>query len=355
MNLLEVLYAQEFKKPSFYPRKFSFTEAKTILVGAKKSGKSSIIHDYLSEKKKGTFLYIDFSDLRVNQVIIFGLPSFLKQHKIRLLVLENFDFSFKVPDCPEVIITCHAPKTLEGFVTQTLYPLDFEEFISFEKRQLNIEATFNDYATLGTYPSIVLASKEHFTKLFQDHIRLICDGDLEFTILRAFALSQGLIVSSFTIFNEIKEFHKISKDKFYTISKKLQEEQLLFLLEKYGTPRADKKVYLIDFAIKSVLTFDKDFIKRFENIVYLELIKSKEEVYFTDLIDFYIPSENKAILVIPFIPIALIKTKLSRLEKEFEKYGIKQIEVLTLEHEEEGYHDDIPLEILPFWSWALQR
>jgi predicted AAA+ superfamily ATPase len=355
MNLLEVLYAQEFKKPTFYPRKFSFTEDKTLLVGTKKSGKSTIIYDYLSAQKKGSFLYIDFADLRINQVIIFGLPNFIKEHHISLLVLENFDFSFKIPPCPKVIITTQKKKELEGFVTQTLHPLDFEEFIAFEKRQTNIEATFNDYATIGTYPNIVLAPKENFTKQFQDHIRLICESDLEFTILRAYALSQGLQTSSFTIFHEIKEFHKISKDKFYAISKKLAEENVLLLLEKYAAPRADKKVYLIDFAIKSVLTFEKDFIKRFENIIYLELFKGGEEVFFTDLIDFYIPSENKAIIPMPFVPITLIKTKLSRIEKELQKYNIKKIEIITLDHEEESYHDSIKLEILPFWSWALQR
>ncbi len=355
MNLLDVLYAQEFKKPSFYPRKFSFIHPKTILYGAKKSGKSSIIYDFLAQRKKGTFLYLDFADLRVNQIILFGLPSFLTQNNITLLVLENFDFSFQIPPCQEVIITCNAPKELEGFTTQALYPLDFEEFISFEKRTSNIASTFNDYATIGSYPSIVLTSKEHFIKLFQDHIRLLCEDRLEFTILRAYALYQGLPISSYAIFHEIKEFHKLSKDKFYAISKKLQDEQLLLLLPKYRAPRADKKVYLIDFAIKSVLTFEKDFIKRFENIIFLELFKSDQEVYFTDFIDFYLPDQHTAILAMPFIPISMIKTKLQRMQKELEKYNIQKIEIITLEHEEESQYEGISLEILPFWSWALQR
>jgi len=355
MNLLEVLYAQEFKKPSFYPRKFSITQKKTLINGPKKSGKSTLIFDYLSQLKKGTFLYIDFADLRVTQVIIFGLPSFLKKNDIQLLVLENFDFSFKIPDCQEVIVTTHTTQTLKDFTTQTLYPLDFEEFIAFEKRQINVEAIFNDFADLGTFPAVVLSQKENHTKYFQDHIRLMCDTPLEFTILKHYALVQGLTVSSFAIFNEIKLFHKVSKDKFYAITKKLQEEKLLFLLEKFGTPRADKKVFMLDFAMKSVLTFDKDFITRFANIIFLELMKNGEEIYFTDLIDFYIPSENKAIIAMPFLPPSMILSKLSRLEKDFKKYAIKKIEIITLESEEETYHDSIPVEILPFWSWALQR
>ncbi len=354
-NLLEILYATEFKKPSFFPRKFSFTHPKTLLVGPKKSGKSTIIFDHLSSLKKGTFLYIDFSDLRLSQAIIFGLPAFLEEHRINLLVLENFDFSFKIPLCNEVIITTTTARALEGFVTQTLYPLDFEEFIAFEKRQLNTQSIFNDYATWGTYPAVILSSKENFTKLFQDHIRLMCDSPLEFTILRHYALSQGMIVSSYALFQEIKVFHKISKDKFYAITKKLQDEKMLFLVQKYNAPRADKKVYLIDFAIKSVLTFDKDFIKRFENIIFLELIKHAEEVYFTDFIDFFVPKERKAVIAMPFTPLSLIKNKIERIAKELYQHKIEKIEVITLEAEESGEYGNIPFEILPFWSWALQR
>ncbi len=354
-NLLEILYAQEFKKPSFYPRKFSFTEKKTLLYGPKKSGKTTIIYDYLSTRKKGTFLYMDFADLRLSQAILFGLPNFLVTHNITLLILENFDFSFKIPPSPEVIITTTTPRHLEGFTQAVLYPLDFEEFIAFERRQSTIESTFNDYATWGTYPAVILAHKEGFTKFFQDHIQLICQNPLEFTILRQFALSQGERISAFTLFHEIKVFHKISKDKFYAILKKLQEEQTLFLIEKFQAPKADKKVYLIDFAIKSVLTFEKDFIKRFENIIFLELMKSREEVYFTDLLDFYLPHHDRAIMAMPFLPLSIIKNKLSRLESELKKYKIQTLTILTLEHEEHFYHDKLSVEVLPFWDWALAR
>ncbi len=355
MNLLEILYAQEFKTTTFYPRKQSITHPKTLLIGPKKSGKTTLVLDHLSQAQKGSFLYIDFADLRVNQAIFFGLPNFLTKNNIRLLVLDNFDFSFKIPDCENVIVTTHQAKSIAGFATQKIYPLDFEEFIAFEKRQMNIEAIFNDYADAGTYPVMAQSSKEHRIKNFQNLITLMCETPLEFTIFQKYALSQGLIVSSFSLFNEIKLFHKVSKDKFYANVKKLQEENMIFLVEKYQVPRADKKVYLIDFAIKSVLTFDKDFIKRFENIIYLELFKGGERVYYTDLIDFYIPDTSKAVIALPFLPLPMIKTKLERIEKELEKYQIKKIEIITLESEGAFTYKHMDVEILPFWSWALQR
>ncbi len=43
---------------------------------------------------------------------------------------------------------------------------------------------------------------------------------------------------------------------------------MLFLIEKYGSPKSSKKLFLIDFALKNALTFKKEFLKRFENMVF---------------------------------------------------------------------------------------
>jgi hypothetical protein len=355
MKLLEVLYAQDLKQSKLYPRKVSITDDKTMLVGPKRSGKTSIILDHLSREKKGDYLYIDFSDLRVNQAIFIGLPNFLKKHNISLLVLDNFDFSFKIPPINRVIISTHQPKKLDLFRKKELYPLDFEEFIAFEKRQFQIESIFNDYAICGTYPAMATIQKDRLIKEFQNLIISMMDSELELLIFKSFALSQGQIMSPFALFNELKIFHKISKDKFYTTIKKLQDEKMIFLVEKFKKPKADKKVYLVDFAIKSVLTFDKDFIKRFENIIFLELLKSNEEVYFTDMIEFYLPKKDLAIIPILFAPKQMIKNKIERIKKDLLTYDIKKLQILTLEEEGEFEIDGIKCQISTFWEWALGR
>ena len=355
MKLLEVLYAQEFKTSSFHARKVSIASSKTILFGPKRSGKTSIVLDHLSRRKKGSYLYIDFSDLRVDQAIFIGLPSFLKQNNISLLVLDNFDFSFKTPPCDEVIITTHINKNLEDFKRVEIFALDFEEFIAFEKRQFQIESIFNDYAICGTYPAMANVPKDRLIKEFQNLIISMMDSELELLIFKSFALSQGEIVSPFSLFNELKIFHKISKDKFYTTIKKLQDEKMIFLVEKFAKAKADKKVYLVDFAIKSVLTFDKDFIKRFENIIFLELLKSGEEVYFTDMVEFYLPQSDSAIIPILFSPIQMIENKIKRIQKDLVAHNIKDVQILTLEAEGEFEIDGIRCQISPFWEWALSR
>jgi len=357
MKILDHLYEKELRLNRFYPRKVTITHPKTILHGPSNSGKTTVLLDYLSNKKKDEYLYIDFNDLRIEQAIFIGLPSFIKNKNIKSLVLDNFDFSFTIPECSEVIISTNKDIKIDGFKIVDIYPLDFEEFIAFEKRQFDIKSIFNTYATVGTYPLISKSSKDSFVNEFQKLIISQMSSKLELEIFKAFALSQGERVSPFAIFNELKIFHKISKDKFYEILNKFVNEQLIFFLQRYKKPKADKKIYLIDFAIKSILTYEKDFIKRFENIIFLELYKQKEEIYFTDMIDFYIPNKNLAIIAMIFVPKNMIIDKTNRLKNELKSYDINKVEIITLEdqHEDEFIIDNIRCEIVTFWNWALRK
>ncbi len=355
MKLLESLHAREFKTITFYPRKVSIKSPKTILFGPRASGKTTILLDHLSREKKGSFLYIDFNDLRLDQAIFIGLPSFIKSKKISLLVLDNFDFSFTVPKCDRVIISTTDNRSLDGYDRVEIYPLDFEEFIASQKIDLDIESIFNNFATIGTYPAMLHTPKDRFIKEFQYFLRSMFKSDLELAIFKSFALMQGEIINPYAIFNDLKIFHKLSKDKFYEVLNRFQEERLIFLVQRYNKPKANKKLYLIDFAIKSVLTFDKDFIKRFENIIFLELLKSGEKCYYTDLIEFYIPSSDLAILPMLFSPLAMIEGKLNRIKKDLLTHKIKRVEVITLEVSLKIDLDGIECEVLPFWEWALRR
>ena len=355
MKLLEALYSQEIKPSSFHPRKVSIDHKKIILKGSRFCGKTTLIQDHLSRRKKGSYLYIDFFDLRVNQAIFIGLPNFIKQKNISLLVLDNFDFSFSVPKLDEVIITTQKDVKIEGFKNRSIYPLDFEEFLAFGKNRIDIESSFNDFAVCGTYPIMAQTPRERLIQGFQNLISLMIQDKIQMSIFKALSLSQGEKISPFGIYQELKVFHKISKDRLYASIKEFQERGVIFFLSHFDKPKASKKLYLVDFAIKSVLTFDKDFIKRFENIIFLELLKSGEEFYYTDMIEFYLPKKELAVIPMLFLPKPMIESKLKRISKDLSHYRIKKVEIITLEAEGEFDLGDIACEIVPFWNWALRR
>ena len=354
MDILEILYTREFRKVTYNVRKLSFDAKKILLLGPRGSGKSTMIYDYLSQMQKGSFLYIDFDDFRIKDFEIKDeLPKFLKKNHIRVLVLEHFDFSFEVPTCEEVIISTSQKRTLDGFVNQTLYPLDFEEFISFDKRELNLEAIFSSYAISGSFPALVGQQKNDFIKLYQDFLNCFAKSELEMSILQLLASHQGTVVSIYSLFLELKEKMKVSKDTFYAYTKKLEDEDVLFLVEKFGKSKSGKKLYLIDFTIRSALSFEKDFIRRFENIIFLELLKRGKTIFYTDAFDFYISNEEKVILSIPFLPSNLIEDKLERLSKHFIDLEVKKVQVVTMEVEKIYEQNGITYELIPFWSFAI--
>jgi len=354
MQLLELLYEREFKNLSIVPRKLSISEDdKLIICGARGSGKSYLIYDYLQFESFGSYLYIDFSDFRVEGIVKEDLEKFCDEKKITTLVLENFDFSFTPPQVLKTIITTTAYHDKDGFVTKTLYPLDFEEFISFDKKFVSEQVAFNYFSTRGTYPFVVTSKREDFEKNFQQMLRAFYHDKTEFEILKNLSLKQGSLVTLLGLFNELKSSLKLSKDRFYAIIKKFQDENTLFLIEKYEKKSHKKKLFMIDFAIRGVVSYEKDFIKRFENIVFLELLKRGEEVYYGERVDFILPEKKVAVSSMLFLPEGLLRNKIEMLIPTIKELGLKKLQILTLEPEFSFEKDGVECEAMTFWSFAL--
>jgi len=353
MQLLELLYQKEFKSIPIIPRKLSIAEDdKIILCGTRGAGKSYLIYDYLQFEAYGSYLYIDFSDFRVGQISKKDLEDFIEEKKITTLVLENFDFSFDVPYVLKTILTTTKKVYKEGFKTKVLYPLDFEEFISFDKKFVSEQNTFNYFSTKGTYPFIATSPRESFEKNFQMMLNSFF-SDVEFELVKKLSLKQGSLVTLLGLYKEFKDDLKISKDRFYLLMKKLQDEMVIFLISKYKTNSHTKKLYMVDFAIRGMLSYEKDFIKRFENIIFLELLKRDEEIFYSDTIEFILPKKSLAVTAIPFLPQGLLENKIKMLIPTIKKMNLKKIQVITLEPEFSYKEDGIECEVMTFWSFAL--
>ncbi len=356
MNRLEVLYEQEVKKIAFTVRKVRLEGDKIILKGPRHSGKTYLILDLLSTYKKEQFLYIDFADVRIDASIAAHLDAFLQAHpKIELLVLENLDFAFPLPQCRRIIITTSQRDfDLQGFAHLSLYPPDFEEFIAFDKKGGDVEQIFGHYANVGTFPQMLDVSRFAFVQTFQHLLSSYYTTPVELEILKTFALRQGTLVSVFAMFNLVKKHHKISKDKFYDYTRKLQNEEVIFMVDKYGQKSTQKKLYMIDFAIRGALSFEKDFIRRFENMLFLELYKRGYEIFYTERAEFYLPEQKIAILSLPFISEEVLVKRVEKGSEAFAKLGIEKIYGVTMGTQMQFEVSGIGCEVLPFWSWALQ-
>jgi hypothetical protein len=356
MQSLEYLYEIKNKNTIYFDRKVSISSKNTIINGVKKSGKTHLVRDFLTHFEQINILYIDLNDERIEKKrVVQNLEKFIQSKPIEILVIENFDFSFALPKVSHIILTCNSNyQPIKGFETITLFPLDFEEFISFDKKHFNIEHLFNLYTTFGTFPSLILENNSESIFKIQEMLRSMFDDKVEFLIFKKFTESQGNKISLFQVYNQLKTSIKISKDNLYNKVKKLEDEKMLFFVEKFLSPKANKKVFLIDFAIKSALTFKKDFLRNFENIVFLELLKRDEKIYYTDLIDLYNDEKNYAIFCIPFLTEDFIEIKLNKILSHLKELHIKKVDIVTIGNEGGFLLENIECTILPFWDWALQ-
>lgn len=353
MEILENLYDIKHKNNHYHERKLSISSSKTLINGVKKSGKTSLIIDYLSNFNHNEILYIDLNDVRVDKNLVTkNLKSFIQKKQIKVLVIENFDNSFSLPEVEEIILTCK--DSIEGFETLTLYPLDFEEFISFDTRHSNIEHIFQLYANTGSYPQVILNSSNSVHWSMQEMLRVMISDPTEFEIFKKCSEALSSKISLFQIYNQLKTHIKISKDSLYKKVKKLEDEKMIFLVKKYGSPKSSKKLFLIDFALKNALTFKKEFLKRFQNMVFLELMKKNHSIYYSDYIDLYMPQNNYGVLCIPFLPQEMIKLRLEKILLHVKELGIKKIDIVSVGNEGEFWLKSTRCTIIPFWDWALQ-
>lgn len=356
MQTLEKLYEIKHKNQNYFERKQTITSKKTIINGTKKSGKTHLVIDHMSQYASKNILYIDLLDARIDaKAVVSKLAAFLQAHPIEVLVIENFDFSFDIPNIEHIILTCNESyEPLEGFETITLFPLDFEEFIAFDKKHFNVEHLFNLYANIGSYPIASVEGGYEYALKMQEMLRSFFTQTSEFEIFKQLCIAQSTLVSPFAIFKKLSPHMKLSKDKFYEIINKLQENNMIFLLEKFHSPKSKKKVFIIDFALRNSLTLQKEFLKNFENMVFLELIKKKQTLFYTQGIDFYNPTQHKAILCIPFLTEDFIKMKLKKILDHLKELDVRRVEIISVGNEGAFYMQAIQCNIIPFWDWALR-
>ncbi|QOP44921.1 ATP-binding protein [Sulfurimonas paralvinellae] len=349
--LLEEYYKTDLQLEKFHQRKVSIDGGSYQINGITQSGKTKLIKNYLLSLKKGTYLYINCNDIRID-VEAFNrlLPSFCNQNKIDVLALDNYRTEFDFPNVTQLLVASQQHYELPLLKTIQLYPLDYEEFLAYEHKFDS--SALNHFVQLGGFPVMHKVSTDERIIFLQNIMRSSLD-DVEFDIMTLCAKFTAQKLSAFTLYERLKLTRKISKDKLYRSFEALQEKKYIHLLEKFAHARATKKVYLCDTSLKSALSTEKNFGRLFENMVYLELLKSKTVCYYEDGIDFYLPDNDEIILCKPFADERRLFKKLESLEAFIFSYGITKITVITMNKEGTISHPFAKVAIIPFDIWAL--
>ncbi|MBU0719732.1 ATP-binding protein [bacterium] len=349
--LLEEFYKTDIHLDKFHDRKIFLEGASYQINGITQSGKTKLVKNYLLSLKKNAYLFIDCSDIRINIAQLNKeLSGFCKTNKIDTLVLDNYTPEIKVVNVPQLIICAQNHYEMDFLTNIWLYPLDYEEFLAYEHKYDS--SALNHFFKLGGFPSMHKVNSDERNIYIQKTLKYALDP-MEFDILCFCAKMMAQKTSPYTIYERLKSSRRISKDKLYRSYENLVSKKYIHQLEKIDHPKATKKLYLCDISLKTALTVDKNFGRLFENMIYLELLKSDSTCFYADGIDFYIPHANEVLLCMPFADERALFKKIEQIEAFIFTYQIQKVTAITMNTEGKISHPFSKVQMLPFDIWAI--
>lgn len=173
-------------------------------------------------------------------------------------------------------------------IVTTIYPLSFREYLFFKRvspskaEDYKYERLFEEYLAEGGYPENVLHPSEEYLNnlvddiIARDLVRLypIKRADILKDLLTLLSASVGSRIS----FNKLANALGISVDTVKEYIAYFESAFLAKMLEKWSTSYTDKiyaqkKIYLYDTGIKTLLTGKGDLGVKAENAIFLSFLK----------------------------------------------------------------------------------
>ncbi len=346
MEMLDFFYETGLKRDKRLPRKLSLPpHSRLLLCGVRYCGKYSLMQEHLKEKED--VLFIDMEDFRFDyETYKKEIDEFIKQRGIKHLALYSYQKGTYLPECENILLCSHKNIEIEGYEKAVLDPLDFEEFILFDRGK-DIKVTFNSFLKSGNYPELALLPESKKERRAQEIFKLSVECD----IFKELAFFQSVPVSAHFVYNRLRQKIKISKDRFYEYFTSLIKDRYIFAIERFGSKRAAKKLFFHNFLTKSYFYTQKEFPKLFENMVFLEM--KDENLFYMEPLGFFNPDTEIVTIAIPFGNEVRIENKIDKILSK-NRINPKKIEVVSVASSFEYRHKTIPCEVVPFYEWAVR-
>jgi len=352
LDILQHYHNQPPSNEIFFPRKLEIPEDNRInLYGARGSGKTALILDYILEYKLDEAIYIDYLDpnIKFNQISNIKLQKFILDNFIKILIIDHYQSDLNINlEVDKIIIISRIDLNLNNYKSIRLFPLDYEEFLVFEKG-VSGSMNFNHFLKLGTLPikghsvkNNILTLKSFFEHKFTYQ---------EQSVLIILAIYQTKRLSINQLYLHSKERFKISKDWFYAKIKEFKKEGIIYFFDDIYQ-KGGKKMILFDFAFGRYLAIGQPFIAQFDTMVALSLIKHK--INFKTLgIYGYITEYGELITPAPFESEESFFQKSYSKFSLYKKYDIQKITILTVTNQYSYNIGDIVFEAMPFYEWSI--
>lgn len=326
-----------------------------VITGARRTGKSTIILQYLKDKinegiPKENILIVNFEDPRfrnlnlelLNRIYEIYLTEIETTSREQYVVLdevqvidgwERFARYLQENRRINVLVTGSSSKLLSSEYATVLagrhmdtevFPLDFKEYLKF--RGLNIKTSLDmiaerhtirkelrEYIGTGGFPKVVLETEERNKKdLLYTYYRdiLIKDVTVRYNIkdiqkLEELAKYYMTNISSPNSYNRIKNILGISLDTVERYSSYLESTYMLFFIKKFSYSLKEqvlnpRKVYALDTGLRNTVSFafSEDSGRLVENVVFMHLRREYPGIYYwkndrQKEVDFIISEKNR--------------------------------------------------------------
>lgn len=385
-----------------------------VITGLRRVGKSTLLAQIADKYLKDGYYFVNFEDERL---INFQVNDFDLLHETLISLFGDkktflFDEIQNVPEWERFVRRLHD----EGYkfvitgsnasllsqelgtrltgrsVRVELFPFSFREFLTFKnfeipdmkvlttKQKGQFVNLTKEYILSGGIPDSLKYPELEIHKTLYDDV-LYRDIATRYNLTNVKSLKELSFylvsnISSLISYNKLKELLQLgSVNTVISYIDYLETSWLFFLVNKYAfsvkeQQIAAKKVYGIDTGlIESVgFSFSKNKGKLIENVVYVDLRRRNQEIYYYKTsedyeVDFYLPKENSFIQVSQHFESEETKERELRAvvsavkEKKEVKEGKKSPTcLLVTESEKESISKDgINIHVVPLYEWLLRK
>ncbi len=353
MNLLQHYQNQHPNNEFYLPRKKQLGESSKInIYGVRGTGKTALVVDYLLQYDDQEILYIDCEDpnLHFSSLNYLDLQNFIVSNGITILILDHYSKILldEIPKVAKIILLSRKKIKKDGFAYIELFPLDYEEFLVFE-RGLSQSSSFNHFLKLGTLPMMARSTKNSIMVLKLFLQSKFTSQEQSLLILLAHHQTKHLTINQ--LYTYAKEKFKISKDWLYKTIKEFKDEGIIYFIDDVYQ-KGGKKMILFDFAFAKYLSINQPFIVQFDTMVALALLKHHIE-FKTLGINGYLNENQELIIVAPFESEESIWKRSYNKFAMYKKYNIQKVIIVTVANQYEYKIENIEFEALPFYEWSI--
>jgi predicted AAA+ superfamily ATPase len=390
------------------------TNKVVVVAGPRRSGKTFLLFSKLRENTNSLYVDLEHSAFRyITHKDFFEIISIFEEYfgikveKILIDEVQRIDewerLVRSLLDSYEMIISGSSSKLLPKEIaaslrgrslTYLLLPLSFREYLNFKgievksivslSEKIKMIKELEEFLDWGGYPEIVIdwdkkekILREYFETIFQkDFVERfeIVNTQIARLIFEFIIKNFGGELSTHKIANFVSSMiGRNVKNIVYDYVEKLPETFSSFFVEKFEKSvhkrkSFAKKVYICDLGLTNLLIGEKNWGKRMENVVFLELLRKTnkrplmEIYYWKDYqqheIDFVV-KERLEINQLIQVTYASSKDEIEKREirallKASELLNCKNLLIITWDYEDEIKVNNKTIKCLPLWKWLLQ-